>query len=352
MMTSNETALQPTEITDLQSTNWLANLALALFGILIFLIAGEIIARAYLSIPAKKVASDRPVYWYLPEASTDYRNLPVTPEKPAGTYRIIVVGDSFTYGDKVQFDDTFPKRLERLLNLNQNQQKVEVINWGVPGFATYQEVPLVKRAMEKYHADLVILQVTLNDTQLVPYHPKHEFARLKNGKIVFDSKLLEHWALAHLLLERYYAYQFSKEHVAFHFRMLEAKENWNMFSNAVGNIKKYSDEFKTRVLVVLLPMFNSPLDGSYPFIPLHQKFKAEFEKNHLSFVDFFENYRNIPSIRLEVEPGIDGHPNEIAHRISAEAIYRYLKEHDLIPDDVKIKDVAKGVRKQLPQNRA
>jgi len=78
-------------------------------------------------------------------------------EKPANTFRIITLGDSFTYGQFVNTEDNWTERLEDILNINQkNKTKFEVINLGVGGF----DVPyLVKRYKDigaKYNPDLII----------------------------------------------------------------------------------------------------------------------------------------------------------------------------------------------------
>ena len=40
--------------------------------------------------------------------------------------------------------------------------------------------------------------------------------------------------------------------------------------------------------------------------------------------------RGIPDERLQIRPGVDGHPNEIAHRIAAESLYAWLEKEQLV----------------------
>lgn len=49
--------------------------------------------------------------------------------KPAGVVRVLLIGDSFTFGDEAGDEDTFPSRLQAAL------PEVEVINGGVFGYA-------------------------------------------------------------------------------------------------------------------------------------------------------------------------------------------------------------------------
>lgn len=89
-------------------------------------------------------------YYYLPESSPDARNCAYSKSKPTGTFRIAVVGDSFTFAGKGQFDDAFPARLQPAsAELNDRQVKVEVLNLGVPGNATYHEVSVIEQVLDK-----------------------------------------------------------------------------------------------------------------------------------------------------------------------------------------------------------
>src|SRR5437763_14499041 len=58
-----------------------------------------------------------------------------------GLYKIAVIGDSHTFSIKVQnITATFPHYLEESLNQNIVKTSVKVINYGVPGYNTAQEL--------------------------------------------------------------------------------------------------------------------------------------------------------------------------------------------------------------------
>lgn len=71
--------------------------------------------------------------------------------------RVIVLGDSMAFGFGVDYDDTFGKQLERLM------PGLEVINLGVSGYSTDQELLLYRDEGYKYQADLVLVVVAAND---------------------------------------------------------------------------------------------------------------------------------------------------------------------------------------------
>ena len=61
------------------------------------------------------------------------QNQDVPLQKKAGQYRILVLGDSFTFGLGVNNDETYPAQLEKLLNGTNGGGKYEVINAGFAG---------------------------------------------------------------------------------------------------------------------------------------------------------------------------------------------------------------------------
>lgn len=71
--------------------------------------------------------------------------------KPAGARRIVVLGDSFTWGLGVRDEETWPAVLQSL------QDGVEVINLGVIGYGTDQQYLRLCEEGLRYEPDLVIL---------------------------------------------------------------------------------------------------------------------------------------------------------------------------------------------------
>ncbi len=79
--------------------------------------------------------------------------------KELNVYRIITLGDSFTYGMWVNTKDNFSEVLEDLLNnsvLCQHIEKFEVINLGAPGFDLRYSLKRFEDKGAKYSPDLVI----------------------------------------------------------------------------------------------------------------------------------------------------------------------------------------------------
>src|SRR5713101_2604667 len=72
-------------------------------------------------------------------------------DRQPGKRRIVVLGDSFTFGEEVSDDETYPHYLETLL------PDTEVINLGVHGYGHDQMLLYFKEEGIKYRPDIVIL---------------------------------------------------------------------------------------------------------------------------------------------------------------------------------------------------
>src|SRR3989338_3706473 len=74
-------------------------------------------------------------------------------EKNKSLNRIYFAGDSFTFGEGVELEQTFVKIIEKKL------ENVETINTGVPGWDTTQELIFLKENGFKYKADTIVLVI-------------------------------------------------------------------------------------------------------------------------------------------------------------------------------------------------
>ena len=114
--------------------------------------------------------------------------------KPSDTVRIAVLGDSFAEAMHVPVAQTFWSLMERKLEeCNAFAGKhVEVMNFGVSGYGTAQELMTLRQKVWDYSPDIVVLVFTtyndiydnsraLSKTQDVPYFT------YRNGALVYDA---------------------------------------------------------------------------------------------------------------------------------------------------------------------
>ncbi|MDD5155838.1 MAG: SGNH/GDSL hydrolase family protein, partial [Candidatus Omnitrophica bacterium] len=80
-----------------------------------------------------------------------------------GEIRIVCVGDSHTFGVGTGMSYTYPAQLERLLTLNNHEQKFSVINLGIPGASTKRQAQELKSFFNKHEAKIIILLTGRNN---------------------------------------------------------------------------------------------------------------------------------------------------------------------------------------------
>ena len=83
------------------------------------------------------------------------------PEKPAGTIRILLLGDSFTFGYGVDYDKIWPVLAEQ--ELLRRGQSVDLVKAGVEGMDTRSELVLLHRLLGRYKPDAVVVGFLIND---------------------------------------------------------------------------------------------------------------------------------------------------------------------------------------------
>ena len=85
--------------------------------------------------------------------------------KPEGVFRVIVLGDSLTWGAGLSEEERYSNRLETLLGAAHPGRRVEVLNFGVPGGPTIRERDILQQYVDAADPDLVIVGFCINDPQ-------------------------------------------------------------------------------------------------------------------------------------------------------------------------------------------
>ncbi len=199
------------------------NLGLTLCGLFMGVVIGEIGLRVARvegsprigdfvdSAPTGFHTSDRDLGWKLkPGVSGEWkgegesfvqvnsdglRDREHTKAKPPNTLRIAVLGDSFTEAIHVPVEQTFWSKLERKLGnceAIKGRKKVEVINFGVQGYGTAQELIMLRKKVWDYNPDIVVLAFFIGN-DVINNSPQLEYDRYRpffvydaSGKLVQD----------------------------------------------------------------------------------------------------------------------------------------------------------------------
>jgi len=156
---------------------WCANAMLAVVAVIVALGAVEIGLRLLAPQPLGVWHQDRDglaLHWpglvtYLPQLgqvvsinSVGLRDREHAVPKPAGAYRILLLGDSFMEALQLPFDASFPRILEAELGRRTNRP-VEVVNASVSGWGTDDELRYLETYGARWEPDLVLVAMTLHN---------------------------------------------------------------------------------------------------------------------------------------------------------------------------------------------
>ena len=84
-------------------------------------------------------------------------------EKPAGVFRVLVLGDSYTEGFGLPIPQTMPKQLEAMLARDRCARPVEIVNGGVSSYSPILEYLFLRQVAPTLDPDLLVLAFDMTD---------------------------------------------------------------------------------------------------------------------------------------------------------------------------------------------
>ncbi len=150
---------------------------LLFFSVFLVFMSGELVLRykikdwpfkAPLYTPDYLTKRDKPLRWRFSPTngrnSLGLRNREIGPKKK-GVCRILFIGDSLIWSGETTSGKYFTQVLEDRLNAEYSTRTIsyEVINAGVPGYTTYQELEFLKIYGLDMKPDIVVLGFVFND---------------------------------------------------------------------------------------------------------------------------------------------------------------------------------------------
>ncbi len=290
-------------------------------------------------------------------------------KKPEGIMRIVVLGDSFTWGYGVEDKERYTEILEDGLLEN-----IQVINMGVTGYGTDQEFHTLKNEGVKYNPDLVIIAFQIgtdisDNTHTVRYtYPKSMFVLDNNNKLTLTNVPVpqkEEWlkreeienndnvtlflSFRGFMAHHSHAYVFIADRIVSTPKLLNLfkkigiadKEtrsrraygfdhyNWNLTRAILTEIDAVAKTNNAKTFIVIVPTreqvnknFDSELTGALVDLG---------KENNITVLDCLPEFRKNAENGEELYFKNDGHWNANGHRLAAELIYDKLIEEQLIP---------------------
>jgi len=228
--------------------------------------------------------------------------------KEPGIFRIITLGDSFTFGAAVVRFDNYPENLERMLNVNLSCGEIrqfEVINLGVYGYDLNYSLERYRKRGAKYNPDLVIW--LLNDWNFNKYN---EYYIPRDREIRSQLNITDD----------------------------EDPRTLGIIRTASSEIReKFGKDFFEKNAKNVLTQMIELTEGRLIIITL-QSLPENFKKivMNMSTGNKFrlKNDLIIPSDKNLWIPK-DWHPNSQGYKYIADNIFKYLLEKDLLKCDLK-----------------
>jgi len=252
---------------------------------------------------------------------------------PADTVRLLMVGDSFTYGEGVEDDETFSRKLEEMLNgtsiSGRGGLRYETINAGVSGYNTHDEYVYLKNRWIAFNPDVVVIVFYLNDA----YDDSKFFslitgagegASLEGKNASRSPSRVVEWVTNRLnrlkvakQVKAIYQKQFSET------PFIEGYD-WKDSRKALGEAQALTGRHGAGLALVIFPELYE-LTEKYPFRNIHVRVREAAEDLGIPVLDLLDTFTGEEPETLWVHE-TDHHPNARAHDIAAGAILRFLED--------------------------
>lgn len=286
--------------------------------------------------------------------SEGFRDIEHELNKPKGVFRILVAGDSFTFGLGVEANQTYPKLLEEVLNeKNKNKEmRYEIFNMGIAGIGTLEELEIIKYGI-RYKPDLVLLGLFVenrwnpgngNDLcdNLKSWYKSKDKKIIEGGfsgislrlrsKVVdclnsFQRFLAKNSDLYFLLMTR--KGTFLRTHLI-KFRenqnQYELGISWDITKDTLKEINTFMQKEGVPFVIVRIPFL---YDVHSQDVEVASEILLKFGKeNNINIYDLLDDFRKNKDNDLYYPA--DGHWKPLAHKLAASEINNYLVNNNFI----------------------
>lgn len=270
-------------------------------------------------------------YGHISVNADGFRGPEYSSVKPPDTFRIIMLGDSETFSIMLAQNETLSMQLESLLNQNSRLLRYEVLNFGVEGYNTFQELEMLKTKGLKYNPDLIILNYVLNDPEPGEYYFNKSFLmrssalvryftyRIKKALIRRERRRLN----IHTEIDNYYYYHQPKYFIP--------------LKNAILEMADIAKEQASKLVVVIFPTSSimvRDFKENYPYRTLHELVKS-IRADNIIFIDLIDEFNRLGLTPQDVSINYaydESHKSAPSLKVSAQYIYEALKSYRLITD--------------------
>jgi hypothetical protein len=259
-------------------------------------------------------------------------------ERSARKQRMVVLGDSFTFGEEVSDDETYSHYLQASL------PGTEILNFGVQGYGHDQMLLYLREEGVKYHPDVVVLGFAYLDI----YRNIESFFAYAKPRFELSSEGLQLTNVPVPTPEHFLAEEAYRPKSLDLMVVLREKLRWSIGKNEVearevsrrllDQIVATTRSVGATPVIVYLPVYEEiqPLPKSSYLLTASSPPVEDREK----YLNDFCLQRDVPCLFLrsrfheEVQQGMNfnaaGHWNAQAHNLAAQEIKSFLLQRNLI----------------------
>lgn len=235
-------------------------------------------------------------------------------KKDKNTTRILMLGDSLTFGWGVSYEETVSKYLEKLLNESAKDKSFEVINTGVGNTNTEMQVSYFQTSGIKFSPDIVVLNVFINDAEPTPRRKSHFLSERSFAYTFFAGRwdAFKRKFIGGAPWDSYYRNLYKEE-----------ADGWINMKAAINHLTKFCQSRGIKLLLVNYPELHNL--KTYPFKTVNKKLNSLASSLNLSYLDLLPVIKGKNEAAFWVSPN-DQHPNGKAYFLYAKAIKNFLSK--------------------------
>ena len=252
---------------------------------------------------------------------------------PAGHRRLLLLGDSFTFGLGVQDDAAiFPERLEVALNADlpsADVRRVDVLNGGIPGSLTQHWLRLWRKVAPRFEPDVALVVFFLRDgtrTHSIPdfFGDIHTEVTERNRASAWYRHSYLYRRVRDNLDRRDVGERYTRTFQRAYLGEEDETEEWRAAQRNLRQLRALALERGTSVGFVIFPVLVG-LEGDYPFEAICALLEDWARAEGFPVLNLLETFRGKRDAELWVSSW-DQHPNALGHRLAAEALVPFAAE--------------------------
>lgn len=253
-----------------------------------------------------------------------YRDYEYNLKKKEGVFRIIVLGDSQTFGHGIKdLNNTWVKKLEKKLIESVGNTSIEVLSISGPGWNSDTYLYELFKKSFKFNPDLVILAYYHND---IPF-PISLNCDSSDRKITPDINIFQSSKLVSFInfrINRLLEKIGKKPRYSDCLNQAYDSIGWEMNKFYLDIMGLSLSIKKIHFMITVIPLIHQ-LDSNYPLAGPHKKLKEFSIKRNIEFLDFYEEgFKNLNPSNLKVSK-TDHHLNKNAGDIMADVLFEKIK---------------------------